>query len=225
MRFSAPLAEYKACGLCGNTWPVVGRGSQLSVADHDLARAITGNNVSRIVGQPKTRESLRQRRLLRSNLLRIRAVVRSGGGRSLTGHSIMDALRGSAKRNLSEDLGIAMATSFLTKIHFCQEHYNLDVGINKRKFGIPSMQRPDIGSLTPAGRHVLTEAKGRKNLLELAPQPLKNDPAELVRLVAIQKIQREDRSAAASELPCSRVERAALRSRDTMTDEIRGNVS
>ena len=122
---------------------------------------------------------LRERALLESNLLRIRAVV-SGSRGPLKGHSIMKTLHGSARRNLSEDFGIAMAMSFLSNSHSCQQHYNLDAVANKQKFGISSNKRPDIGSVTHTGQRVMTEAKGRMKLMELAPIPYHREPAKLI---------------------------------------------
>ena len=126
MTFRVHLAEYEACGRCGHTWPFEGVQSQLQVSTSDLARAITSSHISRILGRPDLAKSIRGIMLLTSNLLRIRAPVRRGGRHLLFGHSIMDAHHGSARRNLSEEFGIAMATSFLTKVHSCREHYNID---------------------------------------------------------------------------------------------------
>ena len=180
MRFSVQLTEYEACGRCGHTWPREGNVSDLPVTLNDLARAITVNNITRFIGEPESRMPLRERTLLGSNLLRVRAVV-SGWRGPLMGHSIMDAHHGSARRNLSEDFGIAMAMSFLSNVYSCQKHYNLDAVKNKQEFGISSGKRPDIGSVTHTGQHVLTEAKGRKNLRELTPKPLHIEPAKLIR--------------------------------------------
>ncbi|WP_420618553.1 hypothetical protein [Candidatus Poriferisocius sp.] len=93
----------------------------------------------------------------------------------------MKSHHGSARRNLSEDFGIAMATAFLSKVHACREHYNIDAIDNKQGFGIPSKTRPDIGSVTPTGTHILTEAKGRKGRLGLAPQGYGTHTAKIVR--------------------------------------------
>ena len=98
------------------------------------------------------------------------------------GHSFMDSHHGSARMNLSEDFGIAMATSFLTHVHSCREHYNLDAVANREHFGILSSKRPDIGSVTRTGLHVLTESKGRKDPRDLAPRArFRVEPARLVR--------------------------------------------
>lgn len=181
MRFDVPLTEYEACGRCGHTWPPGGFTSQLAVTDRDLARAVTGNTVSRLVGQTGP-DPRRARMLLRSSLLRIRAVVRPARRGALTGHSIMGTHHGSARTGLSEDFGIAMAISFLTKTHGLRQHYNLDAVPNKPKFGIPSGKRPDIGSVAPTGEHFLTEAKGRKDRRDLEPRPFGvEEPAKLVR--------------------------------------------
>ncbi len=180
MRFSVPFTEYEACGRCGHTWPCEGNVSDLPVTLNDLARAITVNNISRFIGEPESRMQRRERTLLRSNLLRVRAVV-SGWRGQLKGHSIMKTHHGSARRSLSEDFGIAIAMSFLSKVYACQKHYNLDAVTNKQRFGISSGKRPDIGSVTHAGRHVLTEAKGRKNPRALTPKPLRIEPAKLIR--------------------------------------------
>ena len=182
MKFSVPLTEYEACGRCGHTWPREGNQSDLPVTLRGLARAITGNNISRFIGGPGSREQRRERKLLRSNFLRVRAVVGAGRGGPLMGHTIMNAHHGSARRNLSEDFGIAIAMSFLSSVHSCKTHRNLDAVTNKQRFGISSNKRPDIGSVTYTGKHVLTEAKGRKNLRELAPRPPSRvEPAKLIR--------------------------------------------
>ena len=97
------------------------------------------------------------------------------------GHTIMNTHHGSARRNLSEDFGIAIAMSFLSSVHSCMTHRNLDAVINKQRFGISSNKRPDIGSVTHTGEHVLTEAKGRKNLRDLAPRLYRREPAKLIR--------------------------------------------
>ncbi len=181
MNFRVHLAEYKACGRCGYTWPNGKKQSQLMVTAHDLARGITENHISQILGSEDLGKSSRGIMLLNSNLLRIQAVVQQGENHSLYGHSIMKTHHGSARINLSEDFGIAMAMSFLSKTHSCREHYNLDAVDNKQSFGIPSKTRPDIGSITPGGDHMLTEVKGRKRHFRLAPRPDKANPAKLVR--------------------------------------------
>lgn len=181
MRFDVPLTEYEACGQCGHTRPLCDDPSQLTVTDRDLARAVTGNTVSQLVGQRTGTEPRRERMLLRSNLLRIRAVVRAVRRGALTGHSMMDTHHGSARKSLSEDFGIAMATSFLTKTHGLRQHYNLDAVANKQMFGIPPGQRPDIGSVARTGWRALTEAKGRLRRRDLEPRPFRVEPAKLVR--------------------------------------------
>ena len=182
MKFSVPLTEYEACWRCGHTWPREGNQSNLPVTLRDLARAITGNNISGFIGGPGSRKQRRERNLLRSNFLRVRAVVAAGRGGPLMGHTIMNAHQGSARRNLSEDFGIAIAMSFLSSVHACKTHHNLDAVTNKRRFGISSNKRPDIGSDTHTGERVLTEAKGRKEPMELAPRPIRfSEPAKLVR--------------------------------------------
>ena len=79
MNFSVPLTEYEACGRCGHTWPREGNQSDLPVTIRGLARAITGNNISRFIGGTRSREQRRERNLLRSNFLRVRAVVGAAG--------------------------------------------------------------------------------------------------------------------------------------------------
>lgn len=180
MSFSVLLTEYEACGQCGHTWPAEGNQSNLQVALDDLARAMTISSVSRFVGAPQPPMTLRERMLLAASLLRVRAVV-SGWRGLLMGHWIMDGHHGSARRNLSEDFGIAMAVSYLSEVCSCDRHYSLDAVQNKHRFGISSGKRPDIGSVTDTGRHVLTEAKGRMNLCELKSRPSRVEPAELVR--------------------------------------------
>ena len=181
MGYSVPFTEYEACGRCGDTRPRHANPRHLPVTTRDLARALTDNNISRLIGQPQPPVTLRARMLLEANLLRLRAVVEPGTGGPLTGHSIMDAHHGSARVNLSEDFGIAIATSFLTRVHSCRDHYNLDAVANREKFGILASKRPDIGSVTRNEQHVLTESKGRKKLRDLEPRPSRVEPARLVK--------------------------------------------
>ena len=182
MGFTVPITEYEACGQCGFTSPRQGNPSPLVVTTDDLARAITANHVSRLIGQPPSPSSYRGIILLVASLLRVRAVVRQDPRGRLMGHPFMDSHHGSARINLSQDFGTAIATSFLTHVHSCREHYNLDAVANRNHFGILSSKRPDIGSVTRAGLHVLTESKGRKHLRDLAPRtPSRVEPARLVR--------------------------------------------
>lgn len=132
----------------------------MTVTQDDLARAMLNNTVSRLFGQPVSRKPRQERRLLESSLQRVRAVLMRDQAGSLTGHRIMGAHRGSARRNLSEDIGIAMAMSFAEKILSCRQHHILDAVTNARQFAIPAGKRPDIASIDVSGSTILTEAKG-----------------------------------------------------------------
>ena len=181
MTFVVPLTMYQACGKCGHTWPSGGTSSQLIVTTHDLAQAMVRNAVARLLGQPKRRTPRQERRLLAASLLRVRALIRRSRRGSLTGHRVMDAHHGSARRHLSEDFGIAIAMSFAEKTLACRAHYFLDANPNAKQFGFPERKRPDIGSVTTTGTWILTEAKGSMRRKRLAPQPGKTDPAKLIK--------------------------------------------
>lgn len=181
MTFVVPLTMYEACGRCGKTWPLGGMRTQLTVTTHDLAQATVRSTVARFLGQPTRRTARQERRLLEASLLRVRAVMRRGPSGSLAGHPIMKAHHGSARRNLSEDFGIAVAMSFAERRLACREHYFLDAIPNAAQFGFPAGKRPDIGSVTTSGSRVLTEAKGSVAIRQLAPRAGRVEPAKLVR--------------------------------------------
>ena len=181
MAFDVPLTMYRACGKCGHTWSWGGMPSQVSVTTHDMAQAMVRSTVARLFGQPKRRAPRQERRLLDASLLRVRAVIAGGGSGPLIGHRIMSAHHGSARRNLSEDFGIAVAMSFAEQILACRDHYFLDANPNATEFGFPSGKRPDIGSVDSSGMRFLTEAKGSMAKKRLAARPRRVQPALLVK--------------------------------------------
>ena len=101
-----------------------------------------------------------------SNLLRLRALFRSGVGRELVGHEMMGALGTTLKGHLAHDVAFALAIKYIDLHRGYSFHRNLDVDISSSNSAAGS-RRPDFISEDLGRNAVLVEAKGRGPKLRL----------------------------------------------------------